>query len=86
MHEKGRGAGAGQSCGDFAADVAGFAHAQHHDPALTMQHQFTGADEIVINPGDQLGYRLGFDSEDLAGQLFQQVFAHVRQYRQSVVR
>jgi hypothetical protein len=76
MDEKSRAAGAGQGRGDFAADVAGFTHAEYDDPALTVEHEIAGVNEAVINTAFELFYGLGFDHQHLAGQLFQLFGVH----------
>ncbi len=61
MDKKSRAAGAGQGCSDFAADVAGFAHAKNDNPALAVQHEIAGVDEAVVDAAFELFYRLGFN-------------------------
>jgi hypothetical protein len=70
MHEEGGGTGTGQGGGDLAADVAGFAHAGHHDPALAGQQDLHGLEEVVVDARDQPGdgRRLDFQGAARHGQ------------------
>ena len=71
MDEKGRGARAGQGCGDLAADMAGFADAEHHDAACTGQHQLTGPHEMVVDARGECDNGFGFNRQHPAGEFFQ---------------
>ncbi len=51
MHEKRRRAGAGESGGDFPADMAGLAHAGHHDTAPAVKTNPAGTCKIRPEAG-----------------------------------
>jgi hypothetical protein len=63
MHEKGRGAGAGQGGGDLVADMTGLAHADHdHAPAAVQDH-LAGAHEVGVDAAQQAFHGLGFEAD-----------------------
>jgi hypothetical protein len=70
VHEKRRGAGAGQGGGDLAADVTGFAHAGNHHPTLAGQEDVHRVEEGVVDAADQAGdgRRLDFQGAARHGQ------------------
>ena len=68
VDEKSGTAGTGQGRRHLAADMAGLAHAQHHDAALAGQHQFTGLGEIGIDALAQGGHGPGLDLDDRGAQ------------------
>ena len=69
MDKKCGGAGGRQCGGDFAADVAGFAHAGHHHAAPACQYQLQRAHKIFIQTRAQIAHGVGFDIQYLARKL-----------------
>ncbi len=63
VHEEGSGAGAGQCGGDLAADVPGFAHANHDHSALAAKDQLASLHEIGIDTCVQLLNRFYFQAD-----------------------
>ena len=76
VNKKRRAAGAGQRRRDLSADVPGFANTEHHDAALAVQHEIAGIDEVAIDAAFELFHRLGFNRQNLAGQLSQLIGVH----------
>ncbi|MNF97886.1 hypothetical protein D3C84_807300 [compost metagenome] len=69
MDEERRGAGAGQGGGDLAADMPGLAHADHHHAALAGQQQLAGADEVAVDPGQQIAHGVQLQADGALGRL-----------------
>src|SRR5690348_16154791 len=68
MQEEGGGAGTRKSGGDFAADEAGLAHTSDDDAAFAGEEEIDGADERVVEAGQDVLDGLGFDAENAAGR------------------
>ena len=68
MHEERGRAGAGQGGGDFAADMAGFAHARHDDAAAAVKTNAAGACKIRPQARQLRAQSVDFDGERLAAE------------------
>jgi hypothetical protein len=67
MDEECRRAGACESGGDLARDVAGFPNAAYHHAAATGQDELRCLDKARVQTRDELGNRPGLDFQHLAG-------------------
>ena len=69
MHEQRRGSGGSQRGRHLAANVAAFAHAHHHHPALHRQHALHRMHKTFRQALPDLLHRRGFDVQRFSGQL-----------------
>lgn len=76
MDEKCRGACAGQGRGYLAGDMTGFAHACNDDSAFTLEHDFAGLGEAVIDSVFEGAHRGEFGLDYGKPQLFKIRLCH----------
>jgi hypothetical protein len=77
VDKKRRCSGAGQRCGNFAANVPGLTHTDDHDATGTFEQASAGSNEIVIDAFEQAGDCLSLGFDDASCESFDAVFIHI---------
>jgi len=76
MHEMGGGPGAGQGGGNLVGDMPGFADAHDDDASGTVEDQFAGGEELLIDATGKTGHGMVFKFNGAKSAFLQRGVVH----------